>query len=304
MIATNNHQLQQILNSFSTSNNCIVGLCSADPLDTPPQSFVPFVSKNIEKRTNPGALLPGASSVFAVGCPIPMGISKEETAINATKQGPLAQLSSLGTTPDYHPVVKAMLLKLADTLHVHFAFTYKAFVDSPNLDERAFAHRAGLGFFGQNGLIISPQYGSRFNIGLLVTTIPVPPMPLPTAASSCHPNCNNCVQACPNGAIRPGLPLDIARCASYITQKRNITAEEETLLANQLYGCDICQNVCPFNKREVPTYINANTWAALSTAQFKNLYGNTAMLWQGTDILTRNGKINAKTCDMVKYSEI
>ena len=159
------------------------------------------------------------------------------------------------------------------------------------MDERAFAHRAGLGFYGRNGLIISPVFGSRFNIGLLLLDIPIA-----TAAETaplsprCPPTCRLCIDACPGGALRPGLPMDTKKCVSYLTQKRD-WAGEEAALHGQLYGCDICQDVCPFNApTQNKTYVNPWEWLEMDDEQFAQKYGHTAMLWQGAALLRRNAQ--------------
>ena len=279
------------IQTFAATHNCTFGICDASPLDAThlqKSEFVPFVSRDIKKRTCPSAVLPGAQSIIVIGVGMSPNVPMQNNVDNADNT---AQLSSLGTNDDYHTKVKSLLHKLAEQLLQHTSFKYKILVDSSTLDERAFAMRAGIGFLGRNGLIISPQFGTRFNIGLLLTDIPLNTAMVPSAVKSkCPINCRLCIDACPNGALQPDHPLDTARCISYLTQKRELTSQEETMLHNQLYGCDICQDVCPFNTPRAKTYINPWEWLIMSDAAFAEKYSHTAMLWQGAALLRRNAQ--------------
>jgi len=202
-------------------------------------------------------------------------------------------LSSLGVNDDYHIRVKGLLRELVKESKTQGDFKYKILVDSPGLDERALAHRAGLGFFGRNGLIISQKFGSRFNIGCLLTDIKLPEDHPPVSpAFHCPPDCDLCIKACPTGALGSGNLL-AHRCISYLTQKDKLSPEEEKLLGNQLYGCDICQDICPFNAHmpKQAICVNPQEWLAMSDEDFQKDYGHTAMLWRGAEILRRNARI-------------
>jgi len=248
----------------------------------------PFVTKDDNKRTNPAAILPGVQSIIAIAVSQSCGIGAGEPAFGA-------ELSSLGTNVDYHGVVKGKLKDLADELQKTINFKYKILVDSPTLDERAFAARAGLGFFGKHGLLISPQLGTRFNIGLMLTTIPLAELAIPAKAqvnATCPPGCNRCINACPNNALEERQPLKYDKCISYLTQKKELTLEEEKLLHGQLFGCDICQDACPCNKPRNKTYINPTDWISKTDEDFIKEYGHTSILWQGAEILRRNARLS------------
>jgi len=269
--------------------NYTIGICDASPLDATylqKSPFVPFVRLDINKRTVPSEILPGAQSIIVIGVSNIQVVSDT----NHLKPEKLAQLSSLGTNPDYHTVVKNLLTQLAAELSRYTTFRHKILVDSPTLDERAFALRAGIGFYGRNGLIISPKFGTKFNIGLLLTDIPL--APTPEQQGKCPLSCRACIDACPNNALQPDTPLNAAKCISYLTQKRDLSCEEKVMLHNQLYGCDICQDVCPFNNDfpQAKTYINPQEWLTMTDAEFAKKYGHTAMLWQGAEFLRRNAR--------------
>ncbi|MCL2603737.1 MAG: DUF1730 domain-containing protein [Defluviitaleaceae bacterium] len=317
-----------MLNDFASRHNCIIGVCDATPLAREPYAagFVPFVSKDLEKRTNPAAALSRVRSIIVVGFGNP-GTKRggSSPAESIKKYSYRAELSSLGQNADYHKRVKVLLLDIAEELHKHFSINYKILVDNPGLDERAFAVRAGLGFYGRHGLVVSEKFGSRFHIGLLLTDIPLnalnpawnpaeahgnPSIEYPLAgctnradslplrgigfAGECPPDCRRCIDACPTGALSPSRGFDVSRCISYLTQNDELTPEEETLLGNQLYGCDICQDACPFNAPRGKTWVDPHDWLAMSDDDFDRAYGHTAMLWRGAEILRRNARVIIK----------
>ena len=296
-----------IIETFAEKNNIIAGVCHAAPMDSgwlSASPFVPFVSADLQKRTDPSATLTGVKSIIVIG------VAPQGEGLAPAGNSQSGQLSSLGVDSDYHVVVRGLLRELVDELKTLGAFRYKILVDGSGLDERALAERAGLGFFGRNGLIISEKFGSRFNIGCVLTDLELPPnlksqsffveggsgghpffskKGSPPENLSCPPDCNLCVKSCPTGALG-GVGLDAARCISYLTQKEELSEEEEKMLFGQLYGCDICQNVCPFNKKRKVATVNVKEWIEMSDADFRDKYGHSAMLWRGTEVLKRNAK--------------
>jgi epoxyqueuosine reductase len=268
---------------------------------------VPFVSRDFAKRTDPAKSLKNANLIIVIGVPYEknktVGFQPTPDPLfekSGAKTLTLGNLSSLGTNADYHKRAKVLLRELAEELGELGEFKHKILVDSPALDERAIAHRAGLGFFGKNGLLISPKFGSRFNIGcLVISTHDKVLMKLfqkflggsgGEAPTVCNPSCDLCLKACPTGALGGGA-LDSERCISYLTQKDDLSPEEEKMLAGQLYGCDICQNCCPFNTPAQAAAINPSDWLSLSDNDFREKYGHTAMLWRGAEILRRNASL-------------
>ena len=281
----------KLLQEFSQTHDCIMGACDASPLDESHYNgFTPFVSTDIKKRTDPSAILPSAKGVIVVG------VGQTQSKSMETNAG--AVLSSLGMDDDYHIRVRALLRQLVGELKQHHNFKHKILVDSPNLDERAFAVRAGLGFLGRNGLVISQKFGSRFNIGLLLHTIEGVAATA-AAQQTCSPNCRMCIDACPAKKNSQSKPLlSVTACLSYLTQKKELTADEEASIsaAGQLYGCDICQNVCPFNAQCETNFADTRIWLCMDDDAFAEKYGHTAMLWQGTEILRRNARL-IKNCN-------
>jgi hypothetical protein len=186
----------EIVKDFAKKNNILAGVCHAAPLEFSDAAqtvnpFVPFVSADVEKRINPAASLRGVKSIVVIG----VGCGMEASPPNRDDARFTCEVSSLGVCDDYHVRVKKILRELIRELKAFGDFKYKILVDSPALDERALAQRAGIGFLGRNGLIISNEFGSRFNIGCLLTdieqsavkTVPLPANVRPTATYAKKP---------------------------------------------------------------------------------------------------------------------
>jgi len=224
----------------------VIGVCDATPIGT-------------DKRLNPGLAMPGARSIIVVG--------------KSYEPSPYNNLSSLAYGVDYHLSVRALLEDIAATLDCNKLIM----VDNGPLQEKPFAVKAGLGFLAKSGLVISPLLGSRFNIGLMLVDIDLPSTPakeMPT----CPDDCRLCLDACPS-----------ATCISYLTQKRGKLSEEEQAAiaaSGQLYGCDICQDCCPFNSQvqDRADYRLLN----IDKDTFNKKFGHTAMAWRGLEHLKRN----------------
>ena len=274
--------LHDIIAAFASREECIIGVCDATPLQPTTKQFTPFVSNDMSKRLNPSAILADAKSIIVLGVPAKIG------SFPSPPHG-AGILSQLCVAEDYHRVIRKLLKKLATELQCHT--NYKIQVDSPNLDERQLAVRAGLGYIGRNGLVISPEYGTRFNIGLLLTNITMDAHKAPTITDSCPNNCNKCIASCPSGALSASGDYDVTRCISYLTQKSEITPEEAKLMGHHLYGCDVCQNACPKNKKQPTPWATPEDWLVMSEGDFTKTYGHTAALWQGTALLRRNAQI-------------
>jgi len=162
---------------------------------------------------------------------------------------PRRNISRYAAIPDYHQVAGAYLQRLQGLLQELYPdHAFEPFVDNSPLREVRCGQAAGLGVLGLNGLLIHPRYGSYCFLGELVTDLPLAPsQPI---GDSC-PGCGRCLAACPTGALRPGGAVDQNRCRSAISQKKGALTpwEEAQLRAGGLvWGCDICNDVCPLNK--------------------------------------------------------
>lgn len=162
---------------------------------------------------------------------------------------------------DYHTVLKKKLINLISYIEqiLGRTITARAYVDTGPILERDLAERAGLGFVGRNSQIINSQYGSYLFLGEIIMDEPCEPLTM-TTKGSCR-NCRACVMACPTHAIVRDRTIDARKCISYLTieERGSIPIELRPLLGNRVYGCDICQEVCPWNSTTL-SRITTSDW--------------------------------------------
>ena len=155
---------------------------------------------------------------------------------------------------DYHKVLKRKLFAVADNLReaIGQSFEAKACVDTAPIVEREFAAAAGVGWIGKNTMVIDRTRGSYFVLGLLVTTLDMEPDE--PAIDHCG-TCSRCLDACPTQAFPAPYEMDASRCISYLTIERRegIPQDLEPLIGDWVFGCDICQEVCPYNRKAPST---------------------------------------------------
>lgn len=157
---------------------------------------------------------------------------------------------------DYHSVLPDLLAQIAEELErIEPGCAYRSYVDTGPVLERELAHGAGLGWFGRNTMLIHPRRGSYFVLGVLLTDRELPPLDTDDSADRCG-SCTACLDACPTAALlgrdENGAPiLDARRCISYLTieAKGPIPDDFRASIGNRVFGCDICQEVCPWNGR-------------------------------------------------------
>lgn len=245
--------------------------------------------------TSPQSLLPGARSVICVAVPY---------ATEYRSRAPLrGRVSNYAWSADYHRRMRALLCELAALIEAQAgAGTTAVACDTSPLAERAFAARAGLGWVGKHTNLINPELGSFVFLGEVVTSVEFDPDP--ELRKTCG-SCTRCVDACPTGALRGDYTIDATRCIADLTQRTDsIPREMRALIGDWVWGCDICQLVCP------PTMRAANAAAAenaplnddlaapslqrllrLRSSEFKRLYRNTSIGWRGAAVLRRNAAV-------------
>jgi len=161
--------------------------------------------------------------------------------------------SSAGERPsDYHKVLKRRLERLRERLAAELGdFESRCFVDTGPVVERVYARYAGLGWVGKNTCLLSEKLGSWLFLGVIVTSLELPQDQRPTLAADRCGSCTRCIDACPTGALTGPRQMDASRCISYLTiEKRGAVPEElRSEIGRQIFGCDICQDVCPWNRR-------------------------------------------------------
>jgi epoxyqueuosine reductase len=198
-----------------------------------------YLESSLPLRADLNSVLPGVQSVIAVGL----------NYNQAPAENPKVARYAVGR--DYHKVLRTKMRKLARVLDQDSeGYLWRACVDSAPVMEREYAQRAGLGWFGKNTCLINSHRGSWFFLGVLLTTALIE-RDAP-AVGGCG-SCRACLDACPTGAIvqlDDVWTVDARRCISYLTiEKRGeFSAEESVMIGDWTFGCDICQEVCPFNQ--------------------------------------------------------
>jgi epoxyqueuosine reductase len=239
-------------------------------------------------RADLGHLLPGVKSVISVGMLYGAAAEHSSTAAEAG-DGWIARYSH---GEDYHVVIRQRLEALATRLSEFTDLKWRGCVDTAPLLERSLARQAGLGWIGKNTCLINQNLGSWMLLGELLTTLEFAPDPvLDSPPPDRCGTCTRCVDACPTTAIVPspdgGFELDSRLCISYFTieLRGDIPEEHRAAIGNNVFGCDICQEVCPWNtsrnSRAAPapaTHPPAlNDLAVLTESEFRERYRDTAV---------------------------
>ena len=210
------------------------------------QATMGWMDGHFEKRVDPRVLVPGARTVVSV-------LHNYYQPVEPDTRAQAGRISRYAWGDDYHDVMKRKLVELLDWLDREAGgATGRAFVDSAPVLDRAWAARAGLGWVGKSTMLLNRSLGSFFFLGELIVDVPLPPDgPIPDYCGSC----TRCVDACPTGAIYEPYAVDANRCISYLTIERREPMPEPIRadVGNWIFGCDVCQEVCPWNKFARPT---------------------------------------------------
>ncbi|HLH22530.1 MAG TPA: tRNA epoxyqueuosine(34) reductase QueG [Chloroflexota bacterium] len=206
-----------------------------------------LTAERVRRACRPAELLPGARSFIAVG------IGYRPAAEGRGEEG-LGHIARYAQGRDYHDVLKPRLWALVRFLEERLGrpVAARVFVDDGPCPDRAVAQRAGLGFFGKNTNLLTRTHGSYVLLGAALTDVPLPPDP--PAIADCGA-CTLCLDACPTGALPAPYVVDSARCISYLTIEHRGPLPEalRPLVGDHLFGCDVCQEVCPWNRLAAPT---------------------------------------------------
>jgi epoxyqueuosine reductase len=206
-----------------------------------------YLERNVEVRLDPTKFLEGAQTVICVADVYP----STATDSPSTDQ-PQGRIARFAWGDDYHRIIKKRLFQLADALRARWPeHQFRAAVDTAPLLEREHATHAGLGWIGKHTLLINRDKGSWLLLGQIVTTMELTGLVQePVAAVDHCGTCRRCIDACPTGCISDeGYALDASRCISYLTIEHRdpIDPQLQAAMGNWIAGCDICQEVCPFN---------------------------------------------------------
>jgi epoxyqueuosine reductase len=241
-----------------------------------------YLSRDIEKRINPRSLLPGAKSLIVTGLSYYTDKKQSEPGV------PVLSMYAFGES--YHTVIEKKLDKLYSYIRNLYPETEgRAFVDSAPLLEKAWAMEAGLGWQGKHSIVINKEIGSFFFIGTLVLNIDLD-YDKPVTKDYCG-DCRLCIDLCPTGAINDNHTIDARKCIANLTIENRGPIPEEIIpkIGARVYGCDRCQEVCPWNKdakphnnpefnlpEEVET-MTKEEWLSLSQDRFNRLFKGTAL---------------------------
>ena len=300
-------RLEEKINYYAAGIGLITGICGGGPVVDDITKFIktttPFVKYSAEERADPRLSMPGCRSIIVAG----MGYRKKYLFENdGLPRGVLSQ-GAIGT--DYHISMREKLGRLAGFMLGFADFNYQINVDNGPLSEKDLLIKAGLGRRGRNGLIYSDKFGSFFFAGYMLTDLDLEPTfyrcggDVYNGELNCG-NCRLCIGACPGGALRVG-GFDYTKCGSYLTQKKGeLNDEEKKIIGLNLYGCDICQEVCPFNAEtdteaeEITDVESARPELMkiieMTKNEFDEKYKNTALYWRGMDNLKRNARAALK----------
>ncbi|RYL86832.1 tRNA epoxyqueuosine(34) reductase QueG [Sporolactobacillus sp. Y61] len=255
-----------------------------------------FEEKDIEKRTEPSLLMDGVKSIISIAMAYPKKMARRPANTRGNRRGAFARVS---WGKDYHVILRDRLQKLGDFLVDQVpGARYKSMVDTGELSDRAVAERAGIGWSGKNTNLITQEFGSYVYLGEMLTNIPFPPN---RPATDLCGDCTICLDHCPTGALIQGGQLNSRKCIAYLTQTRQELPDAyKKAVGNRLYGCDTCQQVCPYN-RDVDSHFHEEMepdpelarpllkpLLSLSNREFRETFGALSGSWRGKKPIQRN----------------
>ncbi len=253
-----------------------------------------YMERNVEKRLNPALLFENAKTILVV--------LQNYYPAETQKQTTAPVLSKYAYGIDYHFVLKDKLKLLLEFIQTEIqACNGRPFVDSAPVLERAWAKRAGLGWIGKNSSLITVEHGSFFFIGELILDIELP-FDKPKLVTDHCGKCTRCIDACPTKAIVADRVIDARKCISYQTIELKGELDNELIgkFENRVFGCDICQDVCPWNLKSEPhnepeftpseklLQLTQNDWLTMEKPLFNELFHKSAVQRTGFNGLKRN----------------
>lgn len=269
------------------------GIARAEPLDEDARRLenwlakgmhgnMQYMANHFNLRIDPTQLVPGAKSV----------ITLLKNYYPAQQQSPdVPQIAKYAYGQDYHDVIRSSLKELLQAVKLEIGEVQgRGFVDSAPVLERTWAQKSGLGWIGKNGNLIHKQAGSFFFIATLIVDLPLL-YDMPFAKDFCG-TCTRCIDSCPTEAILPNKVVDGSRCISYFTIELKDTLIPEAMkgqFGNWMFGCDVCQDVCPWNRfsqphseaafAPIPAILNftTNDWEELTEESFKAIFAQSPL---------------------------
>ena len=241
-----------------------------------------YMERYFDMRIDPAKLVPGARSVIT----LLLNYFPNEMQHNDD-----LKISKYAYGKDYHEVIREKLNKYIGNMKSRIGDLHgRGFVDSAPVLERTWAQRSGLGWVAKNGNLINKQMGSFFFIATLITDLDL--VPDESFAKDYCGTCSRCIDACPTDAILPGKVVDGSKCISYFTielKEMLIPNEMKGKFENWMFGCDICQDVCPWNRFSKPTNeieftplpeildLSTKEWEMMTEEKFKKIFDHSPL---------------------------
>ncbi len=249
------HLSERVLERCAALGFALAGVCDARASDFigPLRDWIAagkhgsmgYMAEHAALREDPGRVLPGARSAVVVA---DLYATRDNNTDEPLKPGE-GRIARYARGRDYHTVLRKRLIRLVDELRGEFPEAgFRVFTDTAPVMERELAARAGLGWTGKHTLLIHPKVGSYFLLGGILTTLELQPPETQTVVTDHCGSCTRCIDACPTGAITP-YSVDARKCVSYLTIERREPVDPQYFegFREWVYGCDICQEVCPHN---------------------------------------------------------
>jgi epoxyqueuosine reductase len=244
-----------------------------------------YLKRNLDLRRDPKKLLNGLGTIVSLAYPYPA--SKP-----STPDGFAASRYSAPQQEDYHLRLRRLAKQLCTFITEWFPESRSRIcVDSAPLLERSFAASSGIGFIGKNNMVIVPDHGSYCHLAEILTTAPFSAPSSKEPESRCG-SCTKCIDSCPTGALKAPHCIDVSRCLSYLTieSKGDISREIAGKMGNTFFGCDVCQEVCPLNRKDpgIVSLPSTETIFGMTELDFKRAFGKTALSRAGLQKVKAN----------------
>lgn len=252
-----------------------------------------YMSNHFELRVDPTKLVPGAKSVITLLYNYFPDASQEPSA---------PKIAKYAYGEDYHLVIREKLKMLLQSIREELGnIEGRGFVDSAPVLERSWAQKSGLGWIGKNGNLINQKKGSFFFIATLITDLELE-ADIPHAKDYCG-TCSKCIDACPTEAILINKTIDASKCISYFTielKSKDLPEDLSSKSENWIFGCDICQDVCPWNRFSSPhqhpelepikelMQFDIEDWLHLNEDRFKTIFKRSPLKRSGFEGIKRN----------------
>lgn len=314
-----------------------VGVAPAEPLagrgyfdlwlDRGRYGEMDYLARTRELRADPRLLLDGAKSVIVVAHQYKQAVDTrpehKEPNADVDADCPRGRIARYAWGRDYHRLIRKKLHRLADALReaIDEPFETRVCVDTAPVMERELAAAAGIGWVGKNTCVVNPRLGSYFFLGEIVTTLDL--QPTTPMADRCG-SCTRCLDACPTRAFIGPYKMDATRCIAYLTIEHRgaIPQELQPLMGDWVFGCDVCQEVCPYNRDAPPTSEpryelddrnplpprpRLETLLTWTPQQWTEYFAGSAMKRATLDMLRRNADIayhNARNLPQQKSTDL